>query len=143
LVSRRRSLVGLRSPSKYVPPATSRRPKTPTPLLRSFPLQHIRDRRYASRGRDLPATFRPQGLTSLSAVSSLRARARHVSGRLHSWGSPFGAFLSRRAIRPLNRTAPTRRYPRTPPRSKPRGIRRGTGLWAFTPAEARCPKTGV
>jgi hypothetical protein len=60
-------------------------------------LQHTKERRSTSRGLCLPATFRPQGLTTLSTVSSLRTRAGFVSRRQRSWDSPFGAFPSRKA----------------------------------------------
>jgi len=48
--------------------------------------------------RELPtlALFRPQGLVTLSAVYALQARAGFVSHRQRSWGSPFGAFSSRK-----------------------------------------------
>jgi hypothetical protein len=129
LVSQRHSLVGLRSPLKYFPSITSWFPQVPAPLLRSVPLQHIKDRRSACRGLCLPATFRPQGLTTLSAAYSLRARARHISGRRRSWGSPFGAFLSHKVARPLGPTLPTRRYTDPATRSKPRDPASALGLW--------------
>jgi hypothetical protein len=43
-----------------------------------------------------PATFRLQGLATLLAVYSRRARAGFVSHRRRSWDSPFGAFSSRK-----------------------------------------------
>jgi len=43
-----------------------------------------------------PATFRPQGLVTLSAAYALRARAGFVSHRRRSWDSPFGASSSRK-----------------------------------------------
>jgi len=89
--------------------------------VRSDPLQHFKARRSGRRGFCLPATFRPQGLTSLSAVFALRAPARHVAGERHSWGLPFGGFLSRKVTRPLDRIGPTRRLRRRYPQSKPRG----------------------
>jgi hypothetical protein len=143
LFPRQRSLLGLRSPSKFLPPFPSRHPQVPTPLMRFVPLQHIRDRRSVLHGLCLPATVRPQGLTSLSTVSSLRARARHVSAKLRSWGFPFGAFLSREVTRPLGRAEPTRRCRHSPLRSKPHNVERPLGLWAFTPARARCQNAGV
>jgi hypothetical protein len=72
----------------------------------------------------LPATFRPQGLTSLSAVFSLRTPARHVADGRRSWGSPFGGFLSREVTRPLDRIGPTRRLRLGRLRSKPRSLPR-------------------
>ena len=63
------------------------------------------------RGLSLPASFRPQGLVTLSTVSSLRFRAGFVSHRRRSWDSPFGAFSSREAARAF----PHRRHPLTVP----------------------------
>lgn len=51
------------------------------------------------RGLCLPATFRPQGLVTLSTASSIRARAGPVSSRRRSWDSPFGASLLPKGIR--------------------------------------------
>jgi hypothetical protein len=106
-----------------------------------LPLQHIKVRRSGLRGHCLPATFRPQGLTSLSAVYSLRTPARHVAGERRSWGSPFGGFLSRKVGRPFNRTGPTRRLRLRLPQSKPCGaLRRPTsGLSPFREPVA-CPQ---
>jgi hypothetical protein len=59
-------------------------------------LQHLRNRRYASRGLSLPTTFRLQGLVTLVTAYSLRHRAGFVSHRQRSWDSPFGAFSSRK-----------------------------------------------
>jgi hypothetical protein len=84
-------------------------------------LQHIRNRRSTSRGLYLPATFRPQGLITLSTVSSLRSRAGFLSHRLRSWDSPFGAFSSRKAVCAL----PHRRRPRTVPPASETAYRRG------------------
>jgi len=63
-------------------------------------LQHIKDRRSTRRGFCLPATFRPQGLITLSAVYSLRTPAGFISHQRRSWDSPFGAFPSRKVFRP-------------------------------------------
>jgi hypothetical protein len=43
--------------------------------------------------------FRLQGLVTLVAVFSRRARVGFVSRRRRSWDSPFGAFSSRKAAR--------------------------------------------
>jgi hypothetical protein len=69
-------------------------------------LQHIRNRRSTCRGLSLPASFRPQGLVTLSTVSSLRSPAGFLSHRQRSWDSPFGAFSFRKAAAafPLRRT---------------------------------------
>jgi hypothetical protein len=48
------------------------------------------------RALPAPATVRPQGLVTLSAVCALRARAGFVSHRRRSWDSPFGAFSFRK-----------------------------------------------
>jgi hypothetical protein len=59
-------------------------------------LQHTRVRRSTCRGLATPATFRPQGLATLTPAYSLRAPAGSVSRRRRSWDSPFGAFSSAR-----------------------------------------------
>jgi hypothetical protein len=58
-------------------------------------LQRSKDRRSTARGRARPASFRPQGLATLSAACSFRARAGLFSYRRRSWDSPFGASSSR------------------------------------------------
>jgi hypothetical protein len=68
-------------------------------------LQHSRVRRSTSRGPATPAKFRPQGLATLSAAYSLRARAGSVSHRRRSWDSPFGAFSSRKVSGRFRRNA--------------------------------------
>jgi hypothetical protein len=88
----------VRPPSRATPATPSWPAETgPTPLLGSASLQHIKERRSTCRGLCLPATFRPQGLVTLSAASSLRTRAGFVSRRQRSWDSPFGAFPPRKA----------------------------------------------
>jgi len=62
----------------------------------SASLQHFRVRKSTLRGRAMPATFRPQGLATLAAAYSFRARAGLVSYRRRSWDSPFGASSSRK-----------------------------------------------
>jgi hypothetical protein len=57
-----------------------------------------------------PASFRPQGLITLSAAYSLRARAGSVSHRQRSWDSPFGAFPSHKVSERLRPKAPTYRF---------------------------------
>lgn len=51
-----------------------------------------------STGVSMPATFRPQGLVTLSTVYSLRAPASFVSRWRRSWDYPFEAFPSRMVI---------------------------------------------
>jgi hypothetical protein len=48
------------------------------------------------RALPAPATFRLQGLITLVAACSFRARAGSISHRRRSWDSPFGAFSSRK-----------------------------------------------
>jgi hypothetical protein len=48
------------------------------------------------RGFCLPASFRPQGLVTLSTVYSPADLADSVSHRQRSWDFPFGAFSSRK-----------------------------------------------
>jgi hypothetical protein len=69
--SRPRTLLGFRSPSKFVPFLLGREPLGSQPLSEACTPWHIRVQRSGSRGLCLPATFRPQGLTSLTAACSL------------------------------------------------------------------------
>jgi len=64
---------------------------------------------HSSRAVPQPVTFRPQGLATLSAAYSLRARAGFLSRRQRSWDSPFGASSSRK----VSGTFPRRTDPRT------------------------------
>lgn len=86
-----------RSPPEYYP-ANPSRPAGADRLLSwaSRPFSAQRNRRSTYHGLSIPATFRPQGLTTLSAACSLRARAGSVSHRRRSWDSPFGGFPSRK-----------------------------------------------
>jgi len=59
-------------------------------------LQHIKVRKSTLRGLATPASFRPQGLATLAAAYSFRARAGLVSYRRRSWDSPCGASSSRK-----------------------------------------------
>jgi len=65
-----------------------------------------------SQGFPSPARFRPQGLVTLSAAYSLRARAGFVSHQQRSWDSPFGAFPSRKVSERYRPKAPTYRFSR-------------------------------
>ena len=101
----------VRPPSRATPATPSWPAETgPTPLLGSASLQHIRERRSTFRGLCLPATFRPQGLVTLSTVSSLRTPAGFVSRRQRSWDSPFGAFPSQEASARFRTHEPTYRF---------------------------------
>jgi hypothetical protein len=59
-------------------------------------LQHFKVRKSTFRGLVRPASFRPQGLTTLSTAYSFRTPAGLVSYRRRSWDSPFGASSSRK-----------------------------------------------
>ncbi len=95
-------------------------------------LQHSRVRRSTVRGLCLPATFRPQGLATLSAVCSLRAPAGSVSRRRRSWDSPFGASSSRKvsAAFPRGRAHLPFLLPVIPPLKRWAGPA-GRGFWAL------------
>jgi hypothetical protein len=88
-------------------------------------LQHMRIRRSTTRGFCLPATFRPQGLATLSTASSLRIPAGFVSHRRRSWDSPSEYSPLERYLRvsaqkhpptvspsPCSRRGPTGRWTR-------------------------------
>jgi hypothetical protein len=80
----------------------------------------------------VPASFRLQGLVTLLAAYSRRARAGFVSHRRRSWDSPFGAFSSRKvsAAFPGGRThIPF--HPSVIPASKRRAGPTGRGSWAL------------
>jgi hypothetical protein len=62
-------------------------------------LQHTRERRSTWREVAGLATFRPQGLATLSAVYSLRARAGLISYRRRSWDFALRSFLHPEGIR--------------------------------------------
>jgi hypothetical protein len=62
----------------------------------SLPSAHQDLAVHLPRALPQPATFRLQGLATLLAAYSRRARAGFVSHRRRSWDSPFGAFSSRK-----------------------------------------------
>jgi hypothetical protein len=96
-------------------------------------LRHIRDRRSTVRGLSRPATFRPQGLVTLSAVYSLRARAGLLSCRRRPWDLPLRSFLLPQGIRYVTarkdpHAVPTSVFPVAKRRAGP-AVR---GFWALT-----------
>jgi hypothetical protein len=108
-------------------------------------LQHIRNRRSTCRGLYLPATFRPQGLVTLSTVFSLRSRAGFVSHQLRSWDLPFGAFSSREAARAFPHGRAHLPFPpasETTYRSRRPGPA-GRGFWAYPPGSPWRPAVGL
>jgi hypothetical protein len=80
-----------------------------------------------------PATFRPQGLTTLSTAYSLRAPAGFVSHQRRSWDLPFGAFPSHKVSERFRTEGPTYRLTRrlTVTRRQLAGPA-GRGSWALT-----------
>jgi len=99
-------------------------------------LQHIKDRRSTSRRPSVPASFRPQGLITLSTVCSLRTRAGFVSCRRRSWDSPFGAFSARTGTAAFPRpTAPHAVSPTTAPAVETAGRRDRPRLPGIDPFE--------
>ncbi len=85
--------------------------------------------------RDLPhpATFRPQGLVTLSTVSALRAPAGPISYRRRSWDFALRSFLLAEGIR---RVSAGMNPPTVSPVGSPALLRwagpTGRGSWAFT-----------
>jgi hypothetical protein len=91
-----------------------------------------------------PATFRLQGLTTLWAAFSRRARAGFVSHRRRSWDSPFGAFSSRKVSGAFanGRTHVPFNPPVFPPPKRWAGPT-GRGFWALTLPGVPGRRTGV
>jgi hypothetical protein len=91
-------------------------------------LQHSRAGRSTCRGRCLPATFRPQGLVTLSTAFSLTAPAGFVSRRRRSWDLPFGAFTSREVPACFHASSPTYRFVQRYSRRRSAGPARWTSV---------------
>jgi hypothetical protein len=72
-----------------------------------YSLWHMHRARSGSRGLCLPATFRPQGLATLSTACTLARLVGLISCRQRLWDSPFGAFSS-------SKVAPALRPPHDP-----------------------------
>jgi hypothetical protein len=108
-------------------------------------LQHIQGTEvHITRARP-PATFRLQGLATLLAGYSLRARAGFVSRRRRSWDSPFGAFSSCKVPVAFPRSV----NPRTvspigiPVRQSGRAGPTGRGSWDLTLARVPGDRRGL
>jgi hypothetical protein len=98
-------------------------------------LQRSRIRRATARGHCQPATFRPQGLATLSAAYYLRARAGFLSHRRRSWDSPFGASSSRKVATAFpRRSDPRAVYPVGFPCAEALGRPNGPRLLGFDPS---------
>ena len=96
-------LIESRCPPGSYPDDASRRLSAPAPSMGSCSLGHMHHTRSGSRGLCLPATFRPQGLVTLSTACALARLAGFVSRRQHLWDLPFEAFSSSKvalALRP-------------------------------------------
>jgi len=80
----------------------------PAPLMDFCSLQHSKVRKSTLlRGRQSPAVHRPQGLVTLSAICSFRARASLISCRRRSWDFTLRSVL-------LSIRRPRRRRPDIP-----------------------------
>jgi hypothetical protein len=99
-------------------------------------LQHIRIRRSTSRGFCLPATFRPQGLVTLSTASSLRIPAGSVSHRQRSWDFPSESSPLERYPCVSTRTHPPTVSPSSLSRRGPTGRRTRPRFLGFYPSES-------
>jgi hypothetical protein len=102
----------------------------------------MKDRRSTSHGPCLPASFRLQGLVTLLAVCSLRARVGLFSCRRRSWDSPFGVFPSRKVARRSRRTRTHLPFlPSAAPGAKHQAGTPDRGSWALSfprVPDARC-----
>lgn len=67
--------------------------RQPTPSMGFRPLRHMQQARSGSRGLRIPATFRPQGLATLSTNCALASLAGFVSRRRRPWGFALRSFL--------------------------------------------------
>jgi hypothetical protein len=72
----------------------------------SHPNGTCRPARFGSRGLCLPATFRLQGLVTLSTAYSLAGLVECRSNRQRHRGSPFGAFSSSQVAGPFGLGTP-------------------------------------
>jgi hypothetical protein len=99
----------------------------------SVPSAHEGAEVYLPRDLPDPATFRPQGLATLSADYSLRARAGLFSYRQRSWDFALRSFLLAEGIR---RVSAGMNPPTVFPVGSPALLRwagpTGRGSWAFT-----------
>jgi len=109
-------------------------------------LWHMHRSRSGSRGLCLPATFRPQGLITLSTVCALARLAGHISCRQRLWDSPFGAFSSSK-VAPALRPPPTRlplparlrqRGPKSTQAASPASSATGCFLWRVPRGTVGC-----
>jgi hypothetical protein len=91
-----------------------------------------------------PATFRLQGLATLLAACSRRARASFVSHWRRSWDSPFGAFSSRKVLAAFADECTHMPFrPSVFPTPKRWAGPMGRGSWVFTLPRVPGSRTGV
>jgi hypothetical protein len=105
LFSANAPLIEFRRPPGSCPDDASQYLSAPAPSVGFRSLGHMHHTRSGSHGLCLPATFRPQGLITLSTVCALARLAGLVSCRQRLWDSPFGAFSSSKvalAFRPTH-----------------------------------------
>jgi hypothetical protein len=109
-----------------------------------FPTAHQEAEVHFPQALPRPATFRPQGLVTLSAAYSLRAPAGFVSRRRRSWDSPFGAFSSRKvsAAFPRGRTHLPFHLSVFPPPERWAGPT-GRGFWVSALPRVPGDQTGI
>jgi hypothetical protein len=101
-------------------------------------LQHMKPERSTFRGLCLPATFRPQGLVTLSTACSLSGPAGFVSHRRRSWAFPFGVYLHGGTQCVATRVKPTYRWRgHEDRRTRRRPGVTDLGFWVHTPGEFR------
>jgi hypothetical protein len=108
-----------------------------------LPSAHQGSAVHFSRDMPEPATFRLQGLVTLLAVYSRRARAGFISHRRRSWDSPFGAFSSRKVSAAF--TSGRTHMPFNPsvfPPPKRWAGPMGRGYWALTLSRVPGDRTG-
>jgi hypothetical protein len=144
LSDRSRPLFEPGSPMQFCPVQPSRRPQ-PDGASRglSLPSAHARLSGPPIAGIPSAAMFRLQGLATLLAACSRRARAGFVSRRRRSWDSPFGAFSSRKvsgAFPPGCTHMPFLHPVHQPP--KRRAGPGGRGFWASALPGVPGPATG-
>jgi len=102
----------------------------------SCPFSTCRRRRSTVCGFASPASFRPQGLATLSTACSRRCLSGLVSSRQRSWAFPLRSFLLPQGNRGVvRREAPTYRFPvRCALRRSGKTGPNGRGSWALLPA---------
>lgn len=131
LVSANAPLIEFSCPPGSCPDDASRSLSAPAPSMGSCSLGHMHRTRSGSRGLCLPATFRPQGLITLSTACALARLASLVSCRQRLWDSPFEAFSSSKVALALR-----------PPHDPLAVTIKAPPSWTFGPRRLRALKLG-